>query len=426
MVKKRYVILIALVAYTAIIFLPPLMHGYVYPNNGDDTAFHLLYFKSIASGEKLPSMYFGRDMVGFPLVWFSGLTGISVNTLFLWFNFAVLWLVGVSAFLLVTTLIDWKVGLLAMPVVVFCVPSTLGLFDAGAIFDLATVGVILPLLLLCGVKLVSTRKWQWVAPTVALAFLLFTFHTMVVWELLMGSAEATPSAVGSIPQIIAPTSAVEPSPPAYEFFVVLLGYAVALLLVIAVAGLLQKPKRLQLNKESRILFAGFLLLIAIMSVLSFTDLVSWAQRIAIDLAIVVTLFALCLLGTVVRRARKKLVMLAICVFVVGGSIPLLATYLQYNSAVKSVDIEAIGYVNRLPYDNYSCSPEIAPWIYSCYLDKEYAEGELPYIERNQPMTSKTSPDTRYYWWMGMERPNHSLDNAVKFTDGEVEIDVVLP
>lgn len=421
MVKKKYIILAVLLVYTVIIFLPPLMHSYVYPNNGDDTAFHLIYFDTIASGEKAMAMYLGRDMVGFPLVWINQWTGVSIDALFLWFNFVCLWLIGIAVFVLISRCIDWKAGLLAIPIVVFCTPATLGLFDTGAIFDLATVAVIVPLLLWCGVRLVVSRKLYWAIPTAVLGFLSVALHTMRALNITLGIGDVA----------IEPPMLAEPAPSIVDFSLVLLGYVVALLLLVVVIGLAYRCRNVVVGKDAMVLIGGMGVMIAGMSVLAFTDIVTWAQRIAIDLAIVVAIFASCLLGVVLNKVKKELVTLAVCVFVIAGSLPIMTTYFQYNSAVKQVDMETIAYVNNLPGGCYSCSPEVAHWIYGRFLNKEYSNynvvpAEIPYIHRNLPMTSMTSPDSRYYWWKGLGEPAYPLEGAIKFKEGEVEISVVIP
>ncbi len=46
-------------------------------------------------------------------------------------------------------------------------------------------------------------------------------------------------------------------------------------------------------------------------------------------------------------------------------------------------------MNSLPGNYYSCSPEVAPWIYGRFLNKEHKDGARPYIARSQPMTDDT-------------------------------------
>jgi len=88
-----------------------------------------------------------------------------------------------------------------------------------------------------------------------------------------------------------------------------------------------------------------------------------------------------------------------------------------------VDKQVIEYVNTLPGKYFSTSPEVAPWVYAIYLNKEYRKGVLPYISRSEIMTYKANPAVSYYWWYG-DPPTTSLDKAVKFESGGIIVKVV--
>ena len=166
MKNKKYIIIACLLLYVIIMILPPLIHGYVYPNGGDDTAYHLKYFESLKTDEGGKMLYLGRVMVGYPLLWFSDTFNLSIDALFLWFNYIALTGVGLAVYLLVSNLTDWKAGLVSIPLVMFCTVSTLRLFNTGAIFDLVTIGIFLPVSLLLVVKAIATRNKYYIIGTV--------------------------------------------------------------------------------------------------------------------------------------------------------------------------------------------------------------------------------------------------------------------
>lgn len=403
-----------LVAYTLIIFLPPLVHGYVYPNNGDDTAFHLRYFDAIANGGNATSQYLGQNIVGYPLVWVSNLIGVCIDALFLWFNFLVLWLVGIMAFVLVAKFVDWRLGLLAVPMVMFMTPSTLNLYDTGAVYDLATVGVILPIVLYCVVKLWITKKWYWLPPLLLALVMVVVVHTIVLWY-----AVRSATAERQIPTPL-------------EFANVFLGYGVVLMLLVAVLWMFQS-KSLKIDRQAKVLLVCLSAFVLPMCVLVFTGFTGWSLRIALDVSIVFPILVACLLGVVLRGNKSRLVWGIVCAFVVLASLPIASAYVRYNSAVKPLDMKAIAYVNTLVGDYYSCSPEVAPWIYDRFLNKKYKAGEFPYIARNKPMTSRTTPDSLAYWkehntagyqWSDNGIPDYSADDAVEFKDGGLVIGIV--
>jgi hypothetical protein len=401
---KKIVIPIVLVIFTLIIFLPPIIYGYIYPNNSDDTALHIRLFEAIQqSGNSGVIQYWGQNIVGYPLVWFSNLTHISVSLLFMWFNFIVLWLVGMMTFLLLKT-INWQSGLIGMFIVTFCTSSTLNLFDTGAIYDLATVGVIAPFFLLCVVKFIGNKKWWWAFLAVILLVFSIMFHSMVIMYII-GAKTVEP-----IPSIIA-----------YAF--TLLGEMMTIFGILGIFILIYKNRSIKLDSKNITLLVGFILLIVGLSVCAFTALTSYPYRFAIDLAIVSSLFIAFLWGLVLKNLKYKYLLVIIAVIVLLGSYSNINTYFHNNSAIKEADKQAIAYLNTLDGKYFSCSPQIAAWLYERYTDKRYKKDTLPYISRNEPMTYKTTEGSPYYWSM----PAYKISSEIKtenykiFTDNELVV-----
>jgi hypothetical protein len=395
-----------LLIYTAVIFLPPLLHGYIYPNNGDDSAYHLRYIQHIDGEAEYSPLYFGQFVMGHIIVWSSSLFGLPLNTIFLWANFLILWLVGIAVFLLVSSLYGRVAGLLGIAIVVFGTPSTLGLYDAGAIFDLMTVGIILPVLLLSVVKTIATRKWYWLSLAGSLAISFVVVHTAGLFK------------VGDI-------KAFEPHPYLLEFTRTLLGVVPAFTLI-GVGIFVLLHKKFRVSRETHWLYWLFGVMLLFLLPMTFVNILGWQTRFAIDMAIVLSIMAACSLGIMLNNIQKKKVAVValVTLIVLAGSYPSLNNYRQYQSAVRPVDEAVIDYVNGLSGKYYSCSIEVAPWIYDRYLNKVYQSGEKPYIKRSVPMTSKTTPGTRYYVERSVELPiSDSNGRVVIFTDEEVTIHV---
>jgi hypothetical protein len=400
---KKLAIPIVLVIFTLIIFLPSIIHGYVYPNNSDDTALHLRLFEAIQqSGDGGTINYWGQNIVGYPLVWFSNLTHISVSLLFMWFNFIVLWLVGMMTFLLLKT-IDWKAGLIGMFLVTFCTTSTLNLFSTGAIYDLATVGIIAPFFLYCTVKFVDNKKWWWVVSALFVLVFSFAFHSMVI-------------------RYIFGATVVENPPMVSEFFLNLLG-GMTIFGILAVFILIYKYRKIKLDSKNIALLIGFAVLIIALSICAFTSLTSYPYRFAIDLAIILSMFIAFLFGLILKNLKSKLILILVAVIVLAGSYSAANTYFHNNSAVKDADKQAIEYLNTLDGEYFSSSPTVAPWIYERYTYKTYKDGELPYISRNEPMTYKTTEGSPYFWSMPAYKisPEIKTDNCKIFIENELVI-----
>jgi hypothetical protein len=407
---KRIIIISILVIYTLLIFLPPVVHGYIYPNNGDDSGFHVEYFERLANGTDNSLQYLGQKIIGYPLNFISSLTNVEVITLFTWFNFIVLWLIGISYFIVLTKLINYKVGLVSIPIVMFITPSTLNLFDNGSIYDLITVGVMFPFFMYCLVKLYVSRKWIWSLPVVLFVGLLLIVHTMGVF--------GGKGAGNIIPNIS-------------DFFLIYVGYSMIILVIVICFHFLYNSKWMMTKELKGLLVASFVVIIAL-TILIFSGLIGWSMRLSTELAIILPLFISAVVGLLFLR-NNKITVLVISLFAVVLAIPNIISYSGYNNAIKPLDKEAIAYVNSLDGKYYSCSPQVAPWIYGHYLNKTYKEGALPYIVRNEPMSPRTNPDAKDYWWdngaMGYPRTYQKLayyenEEIKKFDDNELEIYVV--
>ncbi len=389
---KKVCVPLILVAFVLLILLPPIIHGYVYPNMGDDTAFHLEYFDSIKNGIPATAMYLGRMIAGYPLVWLSFLSGLSVDTLFLWFNFGVLCLIGIGAYLMVALIFNWQAGLLTIPLILFVTPSTLNLFDNGAIFDLITVGILFPLFLLCLVYAIKTRiPWLWYA--VALFPLLVCFHSIS----LVGSVSINSVSLGGIKPPVLQLTGVA------WYLVVMMSRLVALVGCIVIMFLIQDYKKIKLDRSQKLMLLLLFMTMVGLGVLALSGFGGIPMRFATDLCIVLALFTGCLIGVMWQSIKSKFVLGLVVILIVLGSLPMAVglgggrAYIDYNSALTPTDLEAIKYVNSLSGDYYSCSSEVAPWIYGRFINKTYKEDSPIYIYRSKPMTYTTTSGSPYFW-----------------------------
>ena len=182
MTRNKLLTIIGLSLFCAVVFLPPLIHGYVYPNIGDDTAGHLAIFDKMQGGTIRPQMlYLGYVIVGYPLVFVSSLVGADINILFLWFNFVALAGVGLTVYFVISGLVDRLTGWLALLIVLFSAQGILFQFYFGQLFNLINVGIILPLLLLLVVKYLEQGKWYQLILLSLFSGLFGSFHTSGVY-----------------------------------------------------------------------------------------------------------------------------------------------------------------------------------------------------------------------------------------------------
>ncbi len=105
MLHRNWFVAICLIIYSLIILLPPIIHGYIYPNLGDDASYHL---KIIKSADLWWVGYYAYVYVGYPIRWLSSITGLSINVLFLWFNYLVFVAVGFCFYFVLSRLVNRK------------------------------------------------------------------------------------------------------------------------------------------------------------------------------------------------------------------------------------------------------------------------------------------------------------------------------
>jgi hypothetical protein len=378
------------------------------------------YIQAIADGQSYGYLYIGQYVTGNIITWFNKITGWSIPIMFTWFNVLTLISVGLSSYVLASLFNGWRYGLLAIPVSMFISPTVLNLYDTGAIFDLGTVGCLVPLLFVATIKFLRSKvkgKIIWGVIASLCLMLCFIWHTMVILSVQNNyTAELAQASTGY--------GSFEIAFDISEYFLFIIGvWSILLIAVILVIIFLKRIKKL--SKESKVVISGYGCLVLLLSVITFSDITGYSIRVGIDLAITISIIGAVLIPFFLKRYKLHISLISvIIVSIIISSMINLSTYMKYNSALTPVDKEVIEYINDLPGEYYSCSPEVAYWIYDNYLNKEYKEDELPYIKRNIPMTSKTTPNTRYYWWQGKSLPEYDLNNAKEFEKDGLQIYVV--
>lgn len=425
--KSKWLLIIALVAYTAVIFLPPIVQGYVYPNIGDDTAQQMNTFEGIRIGNPIPEVnYYGYYIVGYPLDVLSRVFNVNKDTLFFWFNYLALFAVGISLFYIFKNLIGTTAGILALLIPMFVSYGVLLLFYSGVIFNIINIGVILPFACFFSIKWLLNHKWYCAVASLCLWLLFAMFHSTGLYLPFFGIVAIHAFVIYSrrkgicisrrhyifigvvvclglslplwsgtpITYLVRMAEASE-EPTGF----VLLGEAlfhymspVLVVLLVVIIGLLVKRWHLFVDKEKYTLgFFGILPAIVLpFGVLGYSPA---PMRHGIDFAILLSMVAVILLGIVIRLEKNRIVIMVLVVLAIGGGVINLWNWTTgYNSALAKVDVEAIEYVNELSGETYSVSnTTVDPVIYSRYVNKEYTfvSGDIV-ITRNRPMKSKVA------------------------------------
>ena len=172
--KRRNIIVAAcFLAYTLIIILPPLIYHYVYPNLNDDFATNVYYL----SNQNLWMLtYYSYIYIGYPLRWIHALSNIPYYQLYMWFSYAVLVGVGYCWYFVLSKLVDYKAGLIALALSFFCAMGLVTQFASGNMFDMMNIGIVLPFLIYFTIKWYQERQRYQLVLSLVLAFIFSNFH----------------------------------------------------------------------------------------------------------------------------------------------------------------------------------------------------------------------------------------------------------
>ena len=442
---------IFLILYCVVVFLPPVIYGYVYPNAGDDSAFHLVFFERMQNGDVgIQVLYLGYWVVGRSLVFLSNITNVGLNVLYLWFYYGALTLIGLVFYFVGYKIFNRRVGWMALLLSVFCSQGVLFLFYYGQIFDLINMGIIFPLLLLSIASYLRDRKWWKLSIFILLGLLFSVFHLNGVYlPVIIGFAttcyvlycvfkkqkvEKHIVAIGGISTVCAlivylSLLHLPLSKPSEASLVLVPNYVVTIItpsLMILISVVLADLKRTIKSIKSlsqRVTVVMLASGVAVLTIVAFGELSVYPWRQAVDMAILLSFLVAIFVGLSLERKRSKVVIAIVFVSIVFGLFNSISVWFDNNSAMKKVDENVLVYMNANGYKTFSCSPEVAPWIYSRFTDIDWVQknGEV-LIVRNIPMTAKSNKASIWYEGHGFI-PDENYRVIKSYTDGNVSVSI---
>jgi hypothetical protein len=176
--RRKIIISVCLISYVLFITLPAVLHRYIYPNSGDDSATILNMFRF---DNLMQLNHYGYAIIGYPLNWLASVTSIPLASLYLWFSYIALVGVGLSLFFILTKLVNYKAGLLALVIPTLLSRGFITLFDYGMIFNIISSGILLPFLIYFSIKYVITNRKVYLISSISLTFIYSIFHTMGIY-----------------------------------------------------------------------------------------------------------------------------------------------------------------------------------------------------------------------------------------------------
>ena len=398
--KGKYVWIILLVL-SVILLLPPIVHGYIYPNGGDDTSHHLIVMEQVKLADPIPHLYLyaGQWMVGYPLIIMRDYLHISLPLSFMWFNYLALVGALFSIYFVCSKMFGKVAGLLTAVVAVFAAQIILEQFLAGLIFNLINMSIIFIWLAYFTVTGIVRRNWKRGMVAVLLAALFVNFHATGNYIAVLGA----PFVIGSPGTFYSITEKIKQGLTIFNHVssADMMNYIQVATGIFAVAGIgfYFAIKEWRKNKEVSlfvillsILCAG--LVVIACPILTISPVPVRQLQDAINLAVIIGGF---LLGLWLRKVEFNTGIVVAVVVILSVVLVLPNWLFRDNSAIKPVDRQAINYINTLSEKGFYGNEYLSSNIYGRYINKLYEPGSGVYIWRSIPMTMMTNPTTDLFW-----------------------------
>lgn len=354
---KRLLLIILLLSVIAV--LPSIIHHYIYPTAGDDTAYHLIYFQNMEHQKPL-----------YPAQWITGkLMNVFPDMIeaFSFFHYIALVMMIVTIGLSVGLAVNWYAGIIAL-FITLGLSQLFNLFYYGQIFDLIGIAILLPWAILCysrSRKISNNKNALLLIGYILLICLYYCWH---------------------------PNGQ----------------YVYALFVIIGVYWLISHKVRHKLRGILRGVWDNKFIIYSIVLGICLCILSTFGvgqpdpNRLIMDASILLFMGIAGIIGLIIQRKGTTMVKWIGFAVAIGICIPSITLWMQDNSVVKQVDKQAIEYLNELDGEKYSVFPNVTWRIYNLYTDKEFLANDY-YLKdsdyvifRSVPMTPQSDPDEYYF------------------------------
>lgn len=302
-----------LIIFTVVVLLPLFLHGDKLLVINNDTANHLAVFESIKRGNP-HFLYWGQEVIGYSLVGLEQITGIRIPTLFMWFNFIILLIGGLTiAALVILITKSWLGGMLSAVVIVF-LGATQHLFWSGTIFNIIEYLILLPVMLIAFFFASKKGTMKMALPVLAgIGVLMFFFH---------------PSLGEGIKYILKPAINTEATIGPVNASLLFFGIINLALFIPCWIGIKSKEGKTEIRAKA--VFGIITGLFLVMLLLGTLGLTSFSSRLIIN-AFILLGMALCICIGVAMNSKSRIVKGTIITMVTIGAIPSLINWFTWTS-----------------------------------------------------------------------------------------------
>ncbi len=322
-IKEYKYFILTMLILAIVIMLPPLLYRETYLVINNDTAAHLAVFEVMKSGTA-NYLYLGQMLTGWLMVGIESIFGIDISISFMWFNFTVLFLAGMSVAIMVVVITNSKLaGIISAFLITFGTSSTMHLFYSGTIFNIIEILIIFPILISLVYLAMIKRKTQWLFAIMPIGILLFFFHpSLGMGVFLLFEKSSNPEVITT------PISSL------------LLFFGIVNLLVLALCGIAIKTRnnKEKIKVETKIIMAFLLSLTILFIVITLTNITPFSARMLYNTLLVLGLLLCILIGITLKYNNSWLVKTSVTSLALAGTVGNLVGWLSFPNYREVINI----------------------------------------------------------------------------------------
>lgn len=312
-IKEYKYYIIAIFIFAIILLLPPILHSAKYMIINGDTQAHLNIFNQLKNGGHPVYLYIGQSTTAQLIVWLNSITNISIETLFMWFNFIMLLVGGIVMSMIIMTITKNKLaGILSMFLIIFGTTSITQLFFSGTIFNIIDIIVIFPLFILSIWKLINTKQLLWILLIIPLGFLVAFYHPSLGdgINLLFKNTLEKETIISPVATIIS--------------FLGIINFIIAILSVIIITT----RKNNYIPLATKVILVLINALGVMFTILTFMNITPFSARTLFNACIMFTI-GICIIIGIAIKNNNKIIQIGITLFVFASILPNLIGWLSF-------------------------------------------------------------------------------------------------
>lgn len=327
---KKYARWLILAGGILVAFIPVFTKNHIYNQiyYGEDTKVFARWITEVANGTNpldLAATYFGQNLIFGFLGLINRVIHVNPTGLFTIFIFCVLVGVGVSLYWFGRILGGERTGWLTLTIGMLSTTAILGLFSYGIAIGILNMYVILPWMIICGVKAQTQYKWHWLVLLMVFCTMMAALHAsglyvvaaLAVYGIMWNRQSKYAAIIGVgilIPMALfntdlkwitweRPDLALYPAY-FWGFIRDFLGIPTTILGLITFIGLAKTKLNLTPRMRYGLMMVGSLAVV--LSIGSILRVTQWPERIMLDLASIMAILIALFFGEILKTRKWQL------------------------------------------------------------------------------------------------------------------------